>query len=191
MKYTIIQVKSYLRRVKILGRYKKKEFINIISKIEIDFIFLLSKCPETFSYTLSEAWIAGIPVVSGPFGALEERIKKCKGGWVLDKLDIKNILQFIEYIKSHPDEYSNIVSNIEAINIKSITQIKNEYLKIYNDTIQINNYNNNNNNKSISMDKKNNNKDDKTFNNFMFYSLLELRDYNTFKRLHKKACKVK
>ncbi len=163
--------------VNILGRYEKNKLVNIISELEIDFVFLLSKCPEVFSYTLSEAWLAGIPVLSGPFGALEERIKEYKGGWVLDELNFDNVLQFITHIRDNPKEYSKVISNIEDIHIKSITEMKDDYLKIYNKII-----------KSINLDEKENlmnnqnaGKSDKTFNNFMFYSLLELRNYNALK----------
>jgi hypothetical protein len=39
--------------------------------------------PETFSYTLSEAWAAGRPVLVPPIGALAERVRNSGAGWVL------------------------------------------------------------------------------------------------------------
>ena len=38
--------------------------------------------PETFSFTLSEAWAAGLPVVVPPFGALGERVADAGAGWL-------------------------------------------------------------------------------------------------------------
>ena len=38
--------------------------------------------PETFSFTLSETWAAGLPVVVPPFGALAERVAGTGAGWL-------------------------------------------------------------------------------------------------------------
>lgn len=42
-----------------------------------------NRLPESFSYTLSEVWAAGIPALVPDEGALGERIAKHGGGWVL------------------------------------------------------------------------------------------------------------
>ena len=39
--------------------------------------------PETFSFTLSEAWTAGLPAVVPPIGALVDRVSATGAGWVL------------------------------------------------------------------------------------------------------------
>jgi glycosyltransferase involved in cell wall biosynthesis len=39
--------------------------------------------PESFSYALSDAWAAGVPVLAAPRGALAERIGGHGGGWLL------------------------------------------------------------------------------------------------------------
>ena len=39
--------------------------------------------PETFSYTLSEAWHAGLPALVPPIGALAERVADSGAGWVM------------------------------------------------------------------------------------------------------------
>jgi len=39
--------------------------------------------PESFSYTLSEVWAAGIPVIVPEEGALAERVGRHGGGWLL------------------------------------------------------------------------------------------------------------
>jgi hypothetical protein len=38
--------------------------------------------PETFSFTLSETWAAGLPVIVPPFGALAERVAGTGAGWL-------------------------------------------------------------------------------------------------------------
>ena len=42
-----------------------------------------NRLPESFSYTLSEVWAAGIPVIVPAQGALGERVSEHGGGWLL------------------------------------------------------------------------------------------------------------
>lgn len=42
-----------------------------------------NQVPESFSYTLSDAWSAGLPALVAPSGALAERVRAHGGGWLL------------------------------------------------------------------------------------------------------------
>jgi hypothetical protein len=42
-----------------------------------------NRAPESFSYALSDAWAAGLPVLAAPVGALAERVSRHGGGWLL------------------------------------------------------------------------------------------------------------
>jgi glycosyltransferase involved in cell wall biosynthesis len=42
-----------------------------------------NRIPESFSYTLSETWRAGMPVLVPPIGALAERVRETQAGWVM------------------------------------------------------------------------------------------------------------
>ena len=54
--------------------------------------------PETFSFTLSEAWAAGRPVVVPPIGALAERVAASGGGWVLSDEEWRDDVRMLERI---------------------------------------------------------------------------------------------
>jgi hypothetical protein len=45
-----------------------------LAKANPSFVFLPSLCPETYSYTLSEAWLNNLYVVAFDIGAIAERI---------------------------------------------------------------------------------------------------------------------
>ena len=51
--------------------------------LEPDLALLLSTVPETFSYTLSEVFAAGIPPVATRLGAFEDRIEDGVNGWLV------------------------------------------------------------------------------------------------------------
>jgi glycosyltransferase involved in cell wall biosynthesis len=46
-------------------------------------VLMPNRAPESFSYALSDAWAAGVPVLAAPEGALAERIGAHGGGWLL------------------------------------------------------------------------------------------------------------
>ena len=48
--------------------------------------------PDSFSYALSDAWAAGVPVLAAPVGAIAERIREHGGGWLLrERFDAQSI----------------------------------------------------------------------------------------------------
>ena len=54
--------------------------------------------PETFSYTLSEAWAAGRPVLVPPIGALAERVQATGAGWVMTDDEWRDEMRMLDRI---------------------------------------------------------------------------------------------
>ena len=68
----------------IIWEYQKLELGDYLRRIDADLGLMLSVVPETFSYTLSELWAAGIPVLATRLGAFEDRIVEAQNGWLID-----------------------------------------------------------------------------------------------------------
>ena len=64
------------------GRYEPRELPDLLAHYRVRLVAFPSAGPETFSFTLSEAWAAGLPVVVPPFGALAERVAGTGAGWL-------------------------------------------------------------------------------------------------------------
>ncbi len=64
------------------GRYEPSELPHLLSHYRARLIAFPSAGPESFSLTLSEAWLAGFPVVVPPIGALAERVRATGAGWL-------------------------------------------------------------------------------------------------------------
>ena len=56
---------------------------HLLAKHGIDLVLLLSTEPELYSLTLSESWVARLPVIAFAHGAIEERIRRESGGWLV------------------------------------------------------------------------------------------------------------
>ncbi len=65
------------------GRYDPADLPDLLAHYRVDLVLYPSAGPETFSYTLSEAWASGRPVLVPPIGALEERVRGSGAGWVM------------------------------------------------------------------------------------------------------------
>ncbi len=114
------------------GKYKRNELEKLLTTNNINLICLFSTWPETYSYTLTEAIACGIPVISYDFGAIAERIEKYHLGWTISRhADYKEITKKLHEILNNKDEYNLIVEQINKYKIKSVEQMKNEYIKIY------------------------------------------------------------
>ncbi len=64
------------------GRYAARDLPELLAHYRVRLVAYPSAGPETFSFTLSESWAAGLPVVAPPVGALDERIAGTGAGWV-------------------------------------------------------------------------------------------------------------
>jgi hypothetical protein len=65
------------------GEYVDAELPALLAAYGVEVALLPNRLPECFSYTLSEVWSAGIPVIVAEDGALGERVSQHQGGWVL------------------------------------------------------------------------------------------------------------
>lgn len=69
--------------VQITGRYEEHEALDLIREQQADFAFLPALWPETWSYVLTQAWIAGLNVLAFDIGAPAERIRQAGRGMLL------------------------------------------------------------------------------------------------------------
>lgn len=115
------------------GTYKQTDLPRLLIKNKIDLVLLPSILPETFSYTLSETILAGIPCVSYNLGAIANRIKKDGIGWVINKKENFLYTDFLEKYKEifDIDNYNVVINNIKKYKNKDILDMLNETKKFY------------------------------------------------------------
>ncbi len=64
------------------GRYDARDLPDLLDHYRVRLVAYPSEGPETFSFTLSEAWAAGRPAIVPPIGALAERVGDTGAGWI-------------------------------------------------------------------------------------------------------------
>ena len=113
------------------GKYERSDFNKIVSEIEPSYSLILSTCPETYSYTLTESWMAGLPVIASDLGALKQRISMTGAGWLVDYTNINAIYNLI--INISQNDYENKLSMISEIEFKDLNKMCDEYIELYNE----------------------------------------------------------
>ena len=82
----------------VTGPYDNKKISKILSEYRIGMVLIPSICPETYSYTTSEAIYSGYPCISFDIGAPAERIKKHNAGFVIKEISAKSLMKMIKKI---------------------------------------------------------------------------------------------
>jgi glycosyltransferase involved in cell wall biosynthesis len=132
--YDLVSEKGYdaSYNVAFFGRYKDFDHLRqIIYENKIDIVILPSIWPETFSYTLSEAWAIGVPVIVSRLGALKERVEENKAGWIVDINNVESVKRTIIGIWQSPDDYREKKNTIQSIKLKPMEKIREEYIVLY------------------------------------------------------------
>jgi Glycosyl transferases group 1 len=80
------------------GPFDSREITALLEHYRVRLVAYPSAGPETFSFTLSEAWAAGLPVIVPPIGALAERVAATGGGWVLSEAEWQDEARMLERI---------------------------------------------------------------------------------------------
>lgn len=70
-------------RLFVHGAFPESDAVALLRAYGACLALMPNRAPESFSYALSDAWAAGVPVLAAPAGALAERIGAHGGGWLL------------------------------------------------------------------------------------------------------------
>ncbi len=122
--------------IRYLGSYARTEVISKIRASGAHLVCVLSIWPETFCHTLTEAWLAGLPVIVTPQGALQDRVRRNNGGWVLQDQRSQTLLSLLRTIRETPDCYMQKRLEITAIQHQSEEKNARAYKDVYTALLQ-------------------------------------------------------
>ncbi len=118
-----------------IGTYNRSSIYELLNGNNIDIVLLLSTWPETFSYTLSETLVAGIPPIVTNLGALAERVIKNNTGWIVDYESPEEICNLLEQLESDRDLINKKREILQASPPESLEEMKAKYDSLYTDMI--------------------------------------------------------
>ena len=98
---------------------------------QIDLVCIFATWPETYSYTLTECYMAKVPILTFDIGAVGDRIQKDQLGWVMNLENSDKILEKIREISNNKEEYRKIKENFENYQFKTIQEMQEFYKNLY------------------------------------------------------------
>lgn len=114
------------------GPYKRGELPQLLLENQIDLVCMFTIWPETYSYTLTETYMARIPVLAYDIGAVSHRLRKDKLGWIVKtNTSVSEILEKIEKIRNQKQEYQTIKNNFQNYKFKRLEEMQEEYQNLY------------------------------------------------------------
>jgi GT2 family glycosyltransferase/glycosyltransferase involved in cell wall biosynthesis len=101
------------------GPFDSRETAALLDHYRVRLVAYPSVGPETFSFTLSEAWAAGRPVLVPPIGALAERVAATGGGWVLGDEEWQDDARMLDRITAlldadHTSAWTTVAAHAKA-----------------------------------------------------------------------------
>jgi GT2 family glycosyltransferase/glycosyltransferase involved in cell wall biosynthesis len=116
-------------RLLLHGWYQRDAIFERLAAAEIDLVVFLPPWPETFSYTLSEALVAGVPVIVSDQGALPERVRADGVGVVVGNVD--EAVAAVERLLAHPEELETLAAAAQRFRHRSLAEMADAYRPIY------------------------------------------------------------
>jgi GT2 family glycosyltransferase/glycosyltransferase involved in cell wall biosynthesis len=80
------------------GRYDNALLPHLLDQAGIQVVLLPGPYAETFGHVMTEALVAGRPVIGARYGALGERIRDSGGGWTVDPDDYAALRDLVEQV---------------------------------------------------------------------------------------------
>ena len=109
--------------------YQLPDLPEKLQTLQPDVGLLLSTVPETFSYTLSELFAAGIPPVATRLGAFADRITEGETGWLVETSG-EDLLDMLSKIDADRASLSAVRGQLLSQARRSTAQMTAEYLDL-------------------------------------------------------------
>lgn len=120
------------------GPYIRGELPQLLIDNNIDLVCIFAPWPETYSYTLTESYMAEVPILTFDIGAVGDRVKNDDLGWTIDiNTNVSKILEKIKEISNNSEEYKNKKNNFTNYEFKTVEKMQEYYDDLYN-KVQIN-----------------------------------------------------
>lgn len=112
--------------------YTKDELPGILEQHALDLVIFLSLVPETFSYTLSEAWCFCIPPAARRIGAFAERIEQRTDGFLLG-LEEEAVTDFLLWADRERGELRKVARSLCSRSVRTVENAVDDYYRLRSD----------------------------------------------------------
>ncbi len=118
-------------RVHLHGAYDNTLLPALLDEAGVHVVLLPGLVSETFGHVVTEAWVAGRPVIGAFYGALGERIRQSGAGWTIDPMDHDQILRLLVDLDRCRAELVRATRAAMSTPLRTVTDTASEYAAVY------------------------------------------------------------
>jgi glycosyltransferase involved in cell wall biosynthesis len=123
--------KHYLQLGVIHGPYERDQFADRVREIAPAFIGVFSTTGESYSFAITEAWAAGVPVLATDIGAQADRVRSHGGGFVISHDDPAAALAQVLHAADDPVGYAHEAARADATDLPGVGDMAARYADLY------------------------------------------------------------
>ena len=113
------------------GPYDNAQLSGLLADAGIQVVLLPAPFAETFGHVLTEALVAGLPVIGTTYGALGERIRRHQAGWTVDPDDAPEILELVHNLDRARAEILRATEAARRVPVQTVAQTAHRYALLY------------------------------------------------------------
>jgi len=117
------------------GAYERDRLADRVRDIGPAFIGVFSSTGESFSFAVTEAWAAGVPVLVTDLGAQAQRVRRHGGGFVISHDDPAAALAQVLAAADDPVGYAREASLADARDLPSVGEMAAAYADLYREVL--------------------------------------------------------
>lgn len=120
---------SHRTGVKVIPGYTLNDLPTIVADIDPDVGLLTSICPESFSYTLGELMMLGIPPVATRVGSFEERIVHGGNGFLFEP-QVESMLMILRVLNDNRCLIATVKNNLVGYSARTAAEMVEDYNRV-------------------------------------------------------------
>ena len=113
------------------GPYDNEVLPELLDRAGIQVVLLPAPYAETFGHVMTEAFVAGLPVIGTSYGALAERIRAGGLGWTVDPEDRPSIEALVRALDRHRPEILRAAGAVQDLVLRPVAATADRYANIY------------------------------------------------------------
>ncbi|HEY5075939.1 MAG TPA: glycosyltransferase [Acidimicrobiia bacterium] len=113
------------------GPYDNEFLPELLHRSGVQIVLLPGPYAETFGIVMTEALVAGLPVVGATYGALGERIRATGAGWTIDPMNVDGMRALIARLDRARDEVMRATRRVRRLKLETVKDTAPQYAALY------------------------------------------------------------
>ena len=113
------------------GAYDHQLLPELLHRAGIHVVLLPGPYAETFGHVMTEALVAGVPVIGAGYGALGERIRELGAGWTIDPMVPEQLHDLVERLDGCRGEVLRATRAARAAPVLTLRENADRYATLY------------------------------------------------------------